>query len=66
MNNAYNERIWPGYGLGGPGSGFGFAPGLGFGAPGVGFGYPHHHYYPYHHHHYYPFHHHHYYHHYPY
>lgn len=34
-----DERIRPGFGLGGPGSGFGYAPGLGLGGPGSGFGF---------------------------
>ncbi|MDF2700208.1 MAG: spore coat protein [Haloplasmataceae bacterium] len=33
-----DERIRPGLGFGGFGSGFGFLPGLGFGRPGLGLG----------------------------
>jgi hypothetical protein len=38
LGSAFYPRPCYGYpGLGGPGSGFGFAPGLGFGRPGFGF-----------------------------
>jgi hypothetical protein len=33
-----DDRIRPGFGFGGIGSGFGFRPGFGFGRPGFGFG----------------------------
>ncbi|MEH7073846.1 hypothetical protein V7089_07845, partial [Neobacillus drentensis] len=34
-----DERLYPGIGLGGPGSGYGFYHGLGFGEPGLGLGF---------------------------
>lgn len=40
QRNSTGERILPGLGLGGIGSGFGYLPGLGFGGPGFGIGRP--------------------------